>query len=502
MTYTRLNIRPGLIADDTPAKVGTAGAVACSNVRPWREEWETIGGWESATLDTLPGKGRSIHVWKGENQILVAIGSNEGLFILRDGVLVDITPASFVAGREDGLGGAGYGTGAYGEGRYGEPSLETTFLLTWSLANRGTQLVANPRGQTIYTWDEPDPLAVPLTNAPSEVAFMRVSAQRQIIAYGCNEEVSGEYNPRAIRYSDIEFPTVWATASDNNAGEYILEDQGRIVAAITLEGDAIIFTDASVYQETFLGNPGQVFDYRRLGTKSGLSGPNAFCELNGVIFYKDPSFKIWAVALGSAPQRVVSPVATSFGDRIDPIQRDKTVGVSITEYQEVWFFFQSNGAEDVDGYVAFNAPNNLWFEGDVSRIAFHDATPLDFPIGVSPDGMVYFHEKGFSDNGGPLSWFLETGDVEFQSGSRMALFRGLRPDFKSQIGTVNLTFITRDGPQGGAVEAAPIALRVDQQESFFFIQGRNTRLRFSGSSAPARCRFGTMHFDIKATGRR
>jgi len=222
MTFSALDISPGLVADDTPAKVGRAGAVDCSNVRPWRGSWETIGGWEFATLDTLPGKGRSIHVCKGLNQVLVAIGSNEGLFILKDGALFDITPASFVAGREDGLGGAGYGTGAYGEGAYGEPSLETTFLLTWSLSNRGTQLIASPRGQTIYTWDDPDAQAVPLANAPAEVTFMRVSAQRQIIAYGCNEEFSGVFNPRAIRYSDILLPTVWNTASDNNAGEYIL----------------------------------------------------------------------------------------------------------------------------------------------------------------------------------------------------------------------------------------------------------------------------------------
>ena len=60
--------------------------------------------------------------------------------------------SGFAAGNIDGTAGIGYGTGAYGEGYYGEPIPGTDFPLTWSLAPWGQNLMACPRGQTIYQW--------------------------------------------------------------------------------------------------------------------------------------------------------------------------------------------------------------------------------------------------------------------------------------------------------------------------------------------------------------
>lgn len=55
-------------------------------------------------------------------------------------------------GNENGTGGSGYGTGAYGVGGYGSPSDVEYFPRTWSIANWGQNLVANPRGGGIYEW--------------------------------------------------------------------------------------------------------------------------------------------------------------------------------------------------------------------------------------------------------------------------------------------------------------------------------------------------------------
>lgn len=55
-------------------------------------------------------------------------------------------------GNENGTGGSGYGTGAYGVGNYGAPSDVDYFPRSWSMANWGQNLVANPRGGGIYEW--------------------------------------------------------------------------------------------------------------------------------------------------------------------------------------------------------------------------------------------------------------------------------------------------------------------------------------------------------------
>ena len=502
MTFVPLDIQPGLRSDDTEFEVGQTGWTDCSNVRPWRGQGEVIGGWETATLDMLDGVARSIHVWDGPTQQLVAIGTNTKLYVLSDGELIDITPDDFTAGSQDGLGGNGYGTGAYGAGDYGEPSQSDAFALTWSLDNRGTTLVANPRGQGIFIWDEGDAKGAPLTNAPTVCTYMRVSSQRQVIAYGTQEESSGDFNPRAIRWSDILDPTDWTTATDNNAGEFVLEDAGRLVGAIEVADAALVMTDNAVYQEDFLGNPGQTYAYRKLGDKSGLAGPNAMCEIGGVVYFIDRSFKLWAGALNTSPIRIINPVSTELTDRLDPIQRDKIFMCSLSQFREVWIFFQSRGAADVDGYVAYNVETDLWFKGDLARSAFKDATPAQYPMGISPSGNVFIHEKGRSANGGPISWFVDSGDITLSMGQRAIKVRGVRPDFAEQVGAVNLTLFAKPYPQSAKDARITLNMPPDKEKVDFLYSGLFSQFRLSGNTAPARCRFGKLTFDIGQGGRR
>lgn len=61
---------------------------------------------------------------------------------------VNLTP-----GQVDGLGGLGYGVGGYGSGGYGgAASGYTLYPTSWSLAQWGQNLIANPRGGALYEW--------------------------------------------------------------------------------------------------------------------------------------------------------------------------------------------------------------------------------------------------------------------------------------------------------------------------------------------------------------
>ncbi|MBL8644434.1 MAG: hypothetical protein JNK21_10925 [Rhodospirillaceae bacterium] len=68
------------------------------------------------------------------------------------GAVVDYEYA-LAPGQLDGLGGLGFGTGGYGSGPYGSPAGgHTLYPRTWSLDNWGQNLVAAPRGGTIFEW--------------------------------------------------------------------------------------------------------------------------------------------------------------------------------------------------------------------------------------------------------------------------------------------------------------------------------------------------------------
>ena len=115
----------------------------------------------------------------------------------------------------------------------------------------------DPRGAGIAYWDRDtstDSLVV--ANAPTEVTYALASPQRQILAFGCNEEVSNDFNPLCIRGSDIENITDWTTTATNNAFEHILDaTAGRIVTARFIGPYVAIWTDVSLYIGEFLGQP-------------------------------------------------------------------------------------------------------------------------------------------------------------------------------------------------------------------------------------------------------
>lgn len=74
-------------------------------------------------------------------------------------------------GQLDGLGGLGYGTGGYGSGAYGSAAVgHKLYPRTWSLDNWGQNLIANPRGGSIYEWAPNTTQSELITNGDFSVA--------------------------------------------------------------------------------------------------------------------------------------------------------------------------------------------------------------------------------------------------------------------------------------------------------------------------------------------
>jgi hypothetical protein len=187
MIRAPVELAPGIVTDETT--FATPGRWADgNNVRFWFGKPETIGGWSTA-LTGLAGVCRTTLAWidiSGTQNI--AFGQHSGLQVDVGGALADITPAGFAAGPIDGAGGPGYGTGGYGDADYGISASVGYQALTWSLANYGEWLIANPRGDTIFVWqNDPDALAAAVANAPSVVNTILVTPERQLLAFGCHQ---------------------------------------------------------------------------------------------------------------------------------------------------------------------------------------------------------------------------------------------------------------------------------------------------------------------------
>jgi hypothetical protein len=505
-----LEFPPGLNGDDTTL-AGSGRWADGSNVRFRLGRPEVIGGWERLMTDSLTGVCRGVFPWTDNAGVLdIAFGTHSKLQLWRGGALFDITPAAgFAAGAIDGAGSAGFGTGAYGVGGFGLPAVSDYFPLTWSFGAWGQQLLASPRNQTIFAWtNDTAQKAQALANAPANVTQMLVAPQGggyQVFALGCNEEVSGAFNPLCVRHSSIRNNTQWSTsASGSTAREYILTGGGRIVGGRMCGPCLLVWTSDALFLGTFVGALNQPWRFDRVGRNCGLIGPNAAVVVGQAAFWVSPDRQFYRYALGGQAEPVACPIRRDFAVELAASQGDKVVASSNAEFSEVRFDYPDRR----DGYensrylgLALSGPDaGAWHRGVMARTAYVDSGPSAYPIGATYEGAVYLHEKGRSADGGGFGWFIESADSVLDP-NRTMLVRGVWPDFKDQIGPVTVALSGRLHPQDTGATTRSVTLAPGEAKGDLLVSGRLFRTRFSGQSAPTGCRIGAPIFDAAPAGR-
>ena len=153
---------------------------------------QPVGGWRRRSNDTVDGVARAAHSWVDKQKRgWIGIGTNEGLFLQsRSGVVYDITPAGFAAGRPDALQGGGFGTGGWSRYTFGTRRPDVKGILpanTWDLDNWGENLVGIfDTGTKPYEWvlaDGESVVAQEITPAPSGIGMV-VTDERFMMVIG------------------------------------------------------------------------------------------------------------------------------------------------------------------------------------------------------------------------------------------------------------------------------------------------------------------------------
>jgi hypothetical protein len=491
---------PGVVSDDTAFSLEMRASDA-NNMRWVNGSAQTVGGWNKIVGSQMSGVCRNTLAWLDNSGFEnIGLGTHTNLYALVGGLLANITPLSdFTAGAENGAGGPGYGSGDYGEGDFGEGSGLDYFPLTWSLANWGENMLANPRQQSIFVWEnDTSTEAARIANAPDNVMAMLVTPERQVLALGCNEEVSGTFNPRCIRGCDIEDYDDWTTAPDNNAFEHILEASGgaRIITGRMVGPYVVVWTDFGLFLGQFLGDPGQTYRFDLIATNCGLIGPNAVVIQSQRAWWWTPDHQCYTWSPGEMPAPVTCPIREDFRTNISTGQFEKIAGVPIGKYGEIWWLYPDarDGLECsryliLGTQVSYNQ-SFWWSRGHMDRSAAIDAGPLRFPIMASPTGYVYSHEDGNTADGGALAWSLTIALPTIDQGGQFVMIKGIEPDFQEQTGPVSVAFSLKKYPQSTAYQKGPYMLTAGAVRKHFTCTGRSAVMEFSGDSAPNYVRFG------------
>ena len=349
--------------------------------------------------------------------------------------------------------GYGWGTGNWARGTWGSGStVPFYFVPRLQFQDKfNNDLIFNVRDSDIYYWvyntgfSNRAVLLSSISGAvavPKQVGKIMFAPSGHLLALACTNynaanpgnDYLGAYDPLLVRWSNVDAtigpePENWQPTPTNSAGFLRLKSGSRIITARSTRQETLIWTDFSLNSLQFLGTQ-EVFGLQELSSNVNIMGPNVVAEANNIIYWMGTDkFYAYSGRVDTLPCTLKQYIF----DDINREQSDLFFAGTNNEYNEVVWFYVSEGSQDIDRYVIYNHQEQIWYYGTLERTSWLDAGVTDFPIAVN-DGWVYAHEKG-NDDGQPLgaapqpiSSYIESADMDIGDGDKFILINRLIPD--------------------------------------------------------------------------
>tara|TARA_R110000744_G_scaffold325308_1_gene431164 strand:- start:396 stop:2264 length:1869 start_codon:yes stop_codon:yes gene_type:complete len=426
----------------------------------------------------------------------------------------------------------GWGAGTWGSSTWGSTSAltATNQLRLWSHDNFGEDLLINPRAGGIFYWDESSGTsnrAVALSAlsganlTPTAALQVLVSdVDRHVICLGTDPIVgssrTGSIDPMFIAWSDQENVAEWEPKSTNTAGSFRLSAGSGIIGGIRARQETLIWTDTSLYSMTFVGQP-FTFSINLLNEGVGLVGPNAMVNTPRGVFWMDKKgFYAYTGQVQELPCTVTDYV---FSD-LEQGQTHQIFGFVNKAFDEVGWFYCSEGVTVIDRYVTYNYEEQVWMIGELSRTSWLDEGIFSDPKATSSSsdvGYIYNHESGNDDDGSAMTnVFIESSDFDIDpAGEDFQFVSKIIPDIRftgnGDTGSggqqVDLVLKRRNFPGQELTTAVTSACVSTTTKIDTRVRGRQAVLRLQSNDDDTTkigmgFRVGAMRLDSKPDGRR
>lgn len=363
-------------------------------------------------------------------------------------VLDSASPFVFGAGR--------FGAGAFG---VGEGTQTKVFVLReYSLDNFGQILIANPKGQPLFSWTPPvgfNNRATNITNGPqvSQGCFVAMP-QEQIVSFG--SDGGGFQDPMLLRWCDVgdfSSPTSWTATATNQAGSFRLTRGSKIVGGLQAAQRGLIWTDVGLWTMNYLGPP-FIYGFDEVGKGCGLVATRAAAEVAGKIVW--PSYKGFYMFDGSQVSPLPCEVWSQLFDNIDPQYINALNAFPNSDFNEIAWHFPTLGSGGVPThYINLNVgmlnagypPDQCWDFGTLTGTAGIDRSGVAPPVRADGvNGLLQAHETATDANGAIMPSFAETGWFKLSGGTDAIDLDRLIPDFIGNQGwSVNISVLMVEG---------------------------------------------------------
>jgi hypothetical protein len=415
--------------------------------------------------------------------------------------------------------GYGWGAGAWGANGWGTGSVTPVVTLQrdWFFDNFYNDLIANIRGGSIYIWEYTSVfntravLLSSITGAadvPSQVTQILVSqGDKHLLAFGCTEYGSSDYNPLLIRWSDQDNPEFWTPLVTNSAGFIQVPRGSRIVRAIPTRQEIVVFTDGTLNSLQFLGTA-DVFGIQELSDNISIAGPRAVTAVNNTVYWMGlDKFYAYSGRVETLPCTLRNHVFQN----INFDQLDQVVSGTNEGWNEIWWFYPSANSTVNDSYVIYNHLERIWYYGSINRTAWIDSALRQYPQAVGSN-LMYNHEQGLNDDAAPMSAYINSSDFDLVDGDQFILIKRILPDLNFEGSTatspaVRMTMRPRNF-SGSAYGTSPtqrvIETQVDQYTDQIFLRARSRQMGFkiSSDTLNVQWQLGSPRLDGRPDGKR
>lgn len=332
-------------------------------------------------------------------------------------------------------------------------------------------------------------LAVPTGNRA-----VVVTPERHAVLIGAGNQ------PRRVAWSSREDYTDFNFSSTTNTAGFLdLQVETNLVTGTGVREGTLIWSMNRVVLMRYVGLP-FIYGVDELGTTS-IYSPNSFAEFDGRCVWIDSSgFMIYE---GGSMKPLACPLTDYIFSDIDPLYGPRVSHASINgKFDEVWFYYPSNGSTECDRYVVWNWAENWWSMGTLARTAAIGAGVGAFPLMTGTDNNLYQHEYGWTYDAFSCAnnIFIASGTINLPGVEQSMNITQVVPSNGGNYALTKYTLFTRMTPNGAERQFGPYYSRSDGYVDTR-ATGRDVRIRICANDA-GDWSIGRLRMKISAGGRR
>lgn len=394
----------------------------------------------------------------------------------------------------------------------------------WSLANYGEDLIACTRDGSLYYWDVGSDNAVAITGisgaseVPTVATEVTVSDARHVIAFGVNPLGSSIQDRSLIRVSSAEDYLDWdITSVTNTARELRIPIGSEFITHLKIRQEILVWTESSLCSLQYTGSP-DIYSIFVSSPRVSIIGPGAKISVNDSVFWmgKD-NFYMYDGRVNIIPCMVWDRVFKN----INPAANYNVVAGLNRKFNEVIWFYPSEGSVVNDRYVAYNYVENLWYYGVLDRTCWIDLGLTDEPRATDRDGYIYSHETGTSDGStspaSAMNCYITSSELELSDGKQMMFVNRIIPDITfrdSAAASPTATITVSPYKWPGAAVATEASMDLDRTSAIsatieeyteykdIRLRARSATMKISSNEVDVGWRGGTQRFRLRSSGKR